>query len=373
MRRPTLGIVAAIGLACRLAAAAPVPENIAPVPGAARPEYRANIEDVLEVSVLRPDKIDATVTVGPDGTISFPYIGNVYVKGMSLAGIQQEVQKRLSDGYMRYPEVAVTLKESRVNKFFISGEVAHPGAYPIEDNTTVLKAISIAGGFTQSGLHGHAKVIRPKNNGSGYEVYRVAIRGVEQASDADSLTLKPGDTVVVSEDKFFAYGEVAKPGTYPLEENTSVLKAISIAGGFTQFGAYSRVKVLRPLKDGGHQVIKINVKGLMNGDPGQSDVVLQPDDTVVVSEDKFFVYGEVNKPGTYPIEEDTTVMKAISIAGGFSKFGSASRVKVLRPRKSGTGYDTIKVNLKGVMEGSAKDQDNILQPGDTVVVSEGVF
>src|SRR5581483_5459928 len=236
MRSAMIGITAVACLTLQLAAAMPAPEVIPPVPGADRPEYRANTEDVLEVEVLRPDKIDATVTIGPDGSISFPYIGNVYVKGMSLTAIQQEVQKRLANGYMRYPEVSVTLKESRINKFFISGEVAHPGGYPIEDNTTVLKAISIAGGFAQAGLHGHAKVIRPRKDGAGYQIFRVAIRGVEQASDADGLTLKPGDTVVVAEDKFFAYGEVAKPGTYPLDEHTSVLKAISMAGGFTKLG-----------------------------------------------------------------------------------------------------------------------------------------
>jgi hypothetical protein len=60
------------------------------------------------------------------------------------------------------------------------------------------------------------------------------------------------------------------------------------------------------------------------------------------------------------------------MAGGFSKFGSSSGVKVLRPRKDGPGYDARKVNIKAVMDGSTSD-DMMLVQGDIVVVSEGAF
>ncbi len=86
----------------------------------------------------------------------------------------------------------------------------------------------------------------------------------------------------------------------------------------------------------------------------------------------FTISGEVNRPGTYPLSEDTTVLKAISIAGGFTRFGSSSKVKVLRPRKDRPGYNSIKINLKEVMDGNAQE-DIVLEPGDIVVVSEGVF
>ena len=83
-------------------------------------------------------------------------------------------------------------------------------------------------------------------------------------------------------------------------------------------------------------------------------------------------YGEVTKPGTYRIAENTTVLRAISMAGGFTKFGSSSRVKVLRPKKKEAGYKTIKIDIKKVMNGNS-DNDILLKAGDMVVVSEGVF
>ena len=60
------------------------------------------------------------------------------------------------------------------------------------------------------------------------------------------------------------------------------------------------------------------------------------------------------------------------MAGGFTKYGSSSRVKVLRPKKGGPGYDNIKINIADLMEGKP-EADILIKPGDIVVVSEGVF
>ena len=87
---------------------------------------------------------------------------------------------------------------------------------------------------------------------------------------------------------------------------------------------------------------------------------------------RFFVYGEVVRPGAYAIDQNTSVMRAISLAGGFTKFGSSSRVKVLRVRQDGNGYEPLKINIKDVMNGNP-NADIKLNTGDIVVVSEGVF
>jgi len=87
---------------------------------------------------------------------------------------------------------------------------------------------------------------------------------------------------------------------------------------------------------------------------------------------KFFVYGEVNKPGEYPLEKNATVLRAIAMSGGFTKFGSSSRVKILRVVQQGVGYQPIKIKISDVMNGSSHE-DKLLKSGDIIVVSEGVF
>jgi polysaccharide export outer membrane protein len=179
----------------------PVPEQAVSVPQV-KAEYIVGVDDVMDISILQPEKMLITVTVAPDGTINVPYIGSQEVKGMTLSAIQDDIQKKLADGYMKYPVVAVFLKESRSMKFFVYGEVIKPGTYLIDENTTVLKAISLAGGFTKFGSSSRVKVLRPNPNKAGYQTIKVNIKAIVDGAKADDIQLKPGDIVVVSEGVF---------------------------------------------------------------------------------------------------------------------------------------------------------------------------
>jgi polysaccharide export outer membrane protein len=164
--------------------------------------YAIGVGDMLVVNVVRPEQLLMDVTVSPDGTISFPYIGTVNVKGKTLDDVQNEMTKKLGEGYMKYPVMSVTLKESRSKRFFVYGEVVHPGPYSIEENMTVLRAISMAGGFNKFGSSSRVKVLRPRAMGKGYEPVKINIKDVMDGhADADTI-IKPGDIVVVSEGVF---------------------------------------------------------------------------------------------------------------------------------------------------------------------------
>jgi polysaccharide export outer membrane protein len=164
--------------------------------------YAVGIDDILDIAVLQPQALATTVTVGPDGSISFPFIGNVHVKGMSPSQIQDEIQARLADGYMRYPVVSVSLKESRSRKFLVYGEVIRPGPYVLDDSASALKAISMAGGFTKYGSSSRVKVLRPREGKPGYDTLQVNIKAVMDGHTDKDVALKPGDIVVVSEGIF---------------------------------------------------------------------------------------------------------------------------------------------------------------------------
>ena len=334
-------------------------------------EYTVGVDDVLEINVLQPEKITVTAAVSPDGSITFPYIGSVQIKGMTLSRIQEEIQAKLSDGYMKYPLLSVILKESKSRKFFVYGDVNKPGAYPMELDTSVLKAISVAGGFSKNSTASKIEVLRPREKEAGYEKINVDIKAVMKGTPEADIILRAGDTIMVSEGKFFVYGDVTKAGVYSMEDEVTVLKAISLAGGFSKNASTSKVKVLRPKDGGGQESVEVDIKEALKGVTGK-DIVLRAGDTVIVSEGKIFVYGEVTKPGVYSMEDDITVLKAISIAGGFSKNASSSRVKVLRQKEKGEGQDSIDINIKAIMQ-NAQEKDIPLQPGDTVLVSEGKF
>lgn len=164
--------------------------------------YTIGADDVLDISVLQPEKMLVTVTVSPDGTITFPYIGTVQIKGMTLAQAQEDIQTRLADGYMKYPVVSIALKQSMSEKFFVYGEVMRPGTYRLEEKMTVLKAISLAGGFTKFGSSSRVKVLRSKEGEAGYSVIKVNLNAAMRGSSKDDVVLKQGDIVVVEEGIF---------------------------------------------------------------------------------------------------------------------------------------------------------------------------
>jgi len=336
-------------------------------------EYTIGIDDVLDISVIQPEKLDVTVTVSPDGSITFPYIGNLQVKGATMAKVQEEIQMGLANGYMKYPIVAISLKESRSRKFSVTGDVLRPGMYAIDEDTTVLKAISIAGGFVRYGPASQVRVIRPLKDGQASQAIVVDVKKAVNGDSSQNVTVQPGDVIEVTEGKFSVSGDVNKPGIYPMEDGTTVLKAISIAGGFIRYGPASRVRVLRPRKGefGRDTTIKVDIRDITSGDTSQN-LLIQPGDVIEVTEGKYSTSGDVIRPGSYPMEENVTVLKAISNAGGFLHYGPASDVRVLRPKSGDSGYEIIKVYMKDIIRGdSAKDL--VIQPGDTIEVTEGRF
>ncbi len=164
--------------------------------------YTIGVDDVLEISVLQPDELLRVVNVGPDGTVTFPYIGTIKVKGLTITQIQEKVRTALADGYMKYPVVVASLQESRSRKFFVYGEVTKPGTYRIAENTTVLRAISMAGGFTKFGSSSRVKVLRVKKKEAGYETVKIDIKKVMNGDSKNDILLQAGDMVVVSEGVF---------------------------------------------------------------------------------------------------------------------------------------------------------------------------
>jgi len=125
--------------------------------------------------------------------IAFPYVGTVKVKGLTIQEVQQRVKRALSDGYMNYPVVTVALRESRSRKFFVYGEVTKPGSYTLDDSTTVLRAVSVAGGFTKFGSSSEVKVLRARNDTVGYESIKVKIEAVMNGDSTADMLLEPGD------------------------------------------------------------------------------------------------------------------------------------------------------------------------------------
>src|SRR3954466_7957903 len=103
--------------------AQPCPAAQEPAPG-----YRFNPGDLVRVSVWREPELDRQALVQPDGTISFPLVGQVTAAGGPPAGGQADIVGRIEQ-YIPEPVVTVELLEARGNKVYVIGEVTRPGEY----------------------------------------------------------------------------------------------------------------------------------------------------------------------------------------------------------------------------------------------------
>ncbi|GAB4533969.1 MAG: hypothetical protein Fur0020_00120 [Thermodesulfovibrionia bacterium] len=281
------------------------------------------------------------------------------------------IMKGVKENILLKPDDILIVKPN--NTFIVYGEVSKPGSYVLEDNMTVGKAIAKAGGITETGLYGDVKIRRVKEDGSGYYDIKVNLRGIIEGRERDDVFLKPDDILIVEQNKkFLVQGEVLKPGEYVLEDNMTVGKAIAKAGGVGEEGMFGKIKIRRMRSDGsGYDDIDFEIRDVIGGDKGNFPIL--PDDIVIVEKNKtFLIYGEVQKIGEFPLTDGMTVFKAITIAGGFNKWGSPSNIKILRPREDNKEFDIIKVNVKRVIDGDAS-ADIPLKPGDIVVVSSGIL
>ena len=163
-------------------------------------EFVLGPEDVLEVVVWRNQDLSRVVIVRPDGMISMPVIGDVQAAGLTSDQLAERIATRLKE-YKENPTVSVSVKEINSYNVFVIGEVAKPGKYQLKSYTTILQAISIAGGFTPYASRNKLQIVRHITNGNGgWREVRLAMPYddlVKGQADPEYLMIKSGDTIVV--------------------------------------------------------------------------------------------------------------------------------------------------------------------------------
>lgn len=150
-------------------------------------------EDVVEVFVWKEDELSTTATVRPDGLITLPLVGEMAAEGRTPRQLQDEISQRL-ERFISVPVVTVMVQEINSRQISVLGEVRRPGRYRLGQQTTVLDAVAMGGGFTEFADRNKVTVLRPTPSG----LQRIPIqlkrmlRGGEQA-----FYLEPQDTVQV--------------------------------------------------------------------------------------------------------------------------------------------------------------------------------
>ena len=104
--------------------------------------YRLGAADKVKITVFNEPTLSGEFLVNADGSIAVPLIGNVAALGRTAIDLQQSIEQKFADGYLRDPHVAVEVLTYR--PFYIYGEVTKPGEYPYSAGLSVQKAVALA-------------------------------------------------------------------------------------------------------------------------------------------------------------------------------------------------------------------------------------
>ena len=156
-------------------------------------KYLLQAGDLIEVSVWKEQDLQRELLVTPDGMISFPLVGHMQAQGLSVQDLNKHIIEKLSK-YIPDPSVTVLLRSTAGSRFFVIGKVNRPGQYPMQQPTSILQALSVAGGTTTYASTDDIKVIR-RNNTEAISFSYDDIKNGEELEQ--NILLSNGDVVVV--------------------------------------------------------------------------------------------------------------------------------------------------------------------------------
>lgn len=174
--------------------------------------------------------------------------------------------------------------------------------------------------------------------------------------------------------RIFVLGEVAKPGTYTLTGQATLLDMLSQAGGPSATAGREVVVVRLPRSESpvtpgsvGSETFRVNLRSLLAGSP-LDNVAIQSGDTIYIPKvTSYFVLGEVVRQGAYAIDKDTTALEAVTLAGGFTDRAAPAEARILRKLPDGK-QQTIGIDLSGA---DSRAREILLAEGDTLVIPRG--
>jgi polysaccharide export outer membrane protein len=272
--------------------------------------YTIGEGDLLEINVFDLDEMNRTTRVASSGFVQLPLIGAVQAKDKTETQLAADIASRLEKNYLQNPQVFVFVKEFNSQQVAVTGSVAKPGLYPLtRKRYTILDMISQGGGLTKEA--GSVIEFIPASDGKPSAAFEIASAGT------------------------------GNPVTPKSEEGP-------------------------PSAD---QSISIDLSDLLRGRSRAAlNIPVAAGDVIYVPEaGSFTVEGWVEKPGTFPLTRNTTVLAAISAGGGPLFPAKLSEIQVLRTGDEGgqtRGAQTI--DLDAVRSGQAADVP--LRSGDIVRV-----
>ena len=325
--------------------------NFEPSMNLATPQnYVLGPGDQVIVDIYGASQKSMQLTISPDGEVTVPGYGPIYVSGMTVAAANSKIRSTVGSRYSS-SNVKVSVGRTRTIMVNVMGEVSTPGTYHLSAFSTVFHALYMAGGINDIGTLRNIKVYRNGNLVTIVDIYEYILNG----RLAGNIPLQEGDVIQVGTYDCLVgiTGNVKRSMFYEMRKNETVATLLNYAGGFTG-DAYK--KSVRLTRQTGERYSVFNVDEfemssfhLEDGDAVTVDGMLNRYDNMVE------VKGAVFRPGQYQLgKEVTSVRSLLQAAEGVTEDAMTNR-GILHRLKEDRSLEVIPVDVKGILAGTSPD------------------
>lgn len=252
--------------------------NLKQLMRAPQPPYTLQPGDDFEVLLYGVPRYDVKGRVAIDGKVVLPLLGQVTLRDLTIEEADAMIAGKLErSGMFVSPQVNMVLLDSPNETVSLTGEIAKPGTYPDHGRHALYQFIATACGFTKTACH----MITLKRRSLNHYVQTPMGANPLQSKYA-KMPIFTGDSIMVrTVGVIYVVGALKSQGAYPLKPDspTTVIQAITMAGGVRYQAANGSTVVIRQVTDGQEQ-ISLNLKRIFAGK--QADVVLRPNDILFV-------------------------------------------------------------------------------------------
>lgn len=218
--------------------------------------YVLGVGDVIEVTVLGREEFKPRVQVQVDGTIQLPYIKSIPAEGKTVLQLREDVRRRLQQGgFYTDPVVSVIVASYTARYVTVLGEVGNPGLVPVDRAYRLSEILARVGGLRPTGSD-EIQVRRASGQDFNFDMTEVASGGPDK-----DIYVEPGDKIfVASAPTYYIYGQIAQPGSYRVDREMTLRKALARSGGLTPRGSDKKIKLFRNGKEVSHMDLSDLVK-----------------------------------------------------------------------------------------------------------------
>jgi polysaccharide biosynthesis/export protein len=322
-------------------------------------DYVLGAGDLVRISVYGSPDMQTEARISANGTISFPLLGTVKLSGLSARAAEKTIGDMLvKGGFIKNANVNLVVAQYQSYSVSVLGDVYKPGKYSLDKPSRLSELLAMAGGSNPNGSD-IISVIRTesdKTTKSNFDLRKI----IANADSLNNPIIKPDDIVYVNAREVSVLGQVNRPGKYSVTNGVrTILDFLSQAGGIAPAG--SEKIIVMTNQNGRLLKHEVDVDLLFRGGEQSINFELANGDSIYVPRASvFYIYGEVQRPGSFRLERNMSVAQALSLGGGLTPKGTERSL-------------AIKRNVNGKLVKLDAKAGDMLQSDDIVYVGESLF